>query len=452
MSERNHVRSNDLIKHCAPLVLIVVSSLALRTPSAAADEFPTFEPPHHYPLGNVLRGATLGDFNGDGHIDIATVDFQGVELWILWNDGNGEFPRATPITVAPGLSDVEAADLDGDGDLDLIVLSQQQFAAHVLMSDGAGVFSSAAVIAVGDQPVDIEIGDFDNDGDTDAAIAIILMNGIAILRNDNGVMTHAGLVPAGGVWPRRIAIADFDMDGWADLFVALSASNHIAFHRNDRSGGFDEPVPYLVGNVGAGSLQAGDLDGDGDVDLVAVDGGTVYSILRQVGPGPLFTRDPISTAPQGVGPGLLVDLNDDGHLDYVSSRGPDPFGLGFRPGIAIVPGAPPPATLASALDLSTGGTSMGVIDATDLAAVLNSWGELPSNGGADLNGDGVVDGRDLASLLARWGVIDGPSEQFMPSINAASIRAADLDGDGDLDLVVVGLTQSGVYVFKNQLR
>ncbi|TXT28944.1 MAG: Ca2+-binding protein RTX toxin, partial [Planctomycetota bacterium] len=137
---------------------------------------------------------TMGDFNGDGSLDLAAViGFATPEVYVTFNNGNGTFQSPRLFAAGTdGASDIVAGDFDGDGDVDLAV-AKIFFQANVayLQNNGNGSFANGVLTAVNDQPSSIVAADFDGDGDLDLATG---GNRETVLIN-NGSGTFAASAP-----------------------------------------------------------------------------------------------------------------------------------------------------------------------------------------------------------------------------------------------------------------
>src|SRR5262249_50277641 len=127
---------------------------------------PAFLAPTSYGTGLNPAGVTSGDFNGDGHADLAVVN-QATPgtVSILFGNGDGTFQPAAQYPVPSNPTDARAGDFNGDGKLDLVVVSPG--AVNVLLGNGDGTFAAPVSYpsAVGSHTV--TVADFNNDGQLD---------------------------------------------------------------------------------------------------------------------------------------------------------------------------------------------------------------------------------------------------------------------------------------------
>ena len=228
--------------------------------------------PHTDPpsaAGGNPKSVTAGDFDSDGALDLAVVNYGSNDLSVLLGNGSGGFTSHTdsPHAVGGRPHSVTAGDFDSDGDLDLAVANHASFNVSVLLGDGAGGFASQATHAVGSYPRSLATADFDSDGDLDLALAHGSPGSASVLLGDG--MGGFGAPSTFGVGhnPQSVTVGDFDADGDLDLATANANSGDVSVLLGDGSGGFGVQTTYAAGN-GAKSVTTGDLDSDGDLDLV----------------------------------------------------------------------------------------------------------------------------------------------------------------------------------------
>src|SRR5262249_34469530 len=136
----------------------------------------TFKPALTVPNGTSPYGVAMGDFNGDGKLDLVTLNTNAFTLGVLLGNGDGTFqaPATYPVEKIPRA--VTVADLNGDGKLDIIAASSgtadlYQGSVSVLLGNGDGTFQPAVTYPTGKYTVSVAVGDFNGDGIPDLVTA-----------------------------------------------------------------------------------------------------------------------------------------------------------------------------------------------------------------------------------------------------------------------------------------
>jgi hypothetical protein len=134
-----------------------------------------------------------GDFNGDGHLDLATVTsfggggFAGFggTVFVVLGTGKGSFGKATEFTIENPANLITVGDFNGDGKLDLAASNGGFFSSSgkvsVLLGEGDGSFNPSTNFSVGNRPASMAVGDFNRDGKQDIATANSDSNNVSVL-------------------------------------------------------------------------------------------------------------------------------------------------------------------------------------------------------------------------------------------------------------------------------
>jgi hypothetical protein len=343
--------------------------------------------------------------------------------------------------------------------------------AGVLLACGAAwaataTFAPAKNYPAGDySPQAVSTGDLDGDGDTDIATALPGTDDVSVLiRRSDGTFRAPKTYYARD--PRDV-IAREDLDGDGDLDLASANFNPdspgdgigtVSARLGRGDGTFAAAQTYLAGEGGSVALEIGDLDGDGDKDLVAANrGGTQVSPADCTIPGSVsvFLNEGDGSFAQArdfeVGKAYQPrdlyrsDLDGDGDEDLAVAlgRGCGAEGTGgvavlFNDGSGTF-GAP---RVYGARAFSAGGVVAHDLDADgdpDLAA-------------SDQTGDAVVVFKNAGDgTLARAGSYSVRGGGGSPTAeHPLDITKADLDGDGDTDIATANYGSDNVSVLANR--
>ncbi len=431
---------------------------ALAFPAAARAEWPR----------EVLAGGADGltvrtmDLDGDGDRDVVSSSMGLDELVWFENLGGGALAgRRILASDAVDADVVRPADLDGDGDEDLVVVAHDPLVylgeeLRWYPNDGSALGAPVVLVAATKSTrLGVEAGDLDGDGDADLVVTTEYPGEVRWLAND-GVGGFAPPVSL-GVMARAegSAIADLDADGVVDVLVSGSSAEVEMWYRGVGGGSFADGVLFATEN--AVGLAPADLDADGDLDVAM---GTRFDACWKENLGGGDFGDPdtchaLAPATDNAEAIQAVDLDADGDLDLLTGgeyratywhpneSGTFPFALAVGDEVAYdvhaadITGDGLPDVLGVAL---AGGvelmenTAGGFGTGWELAGSANSGAVVL----ADVDGDGdqdIVTGTDgIAWWSNEGGAFTGAAPVTRQDVEPLELVAADLDGDGDPDL------------------
>lgn len=328
--------------------------------------------------------------------------------------GQSTFEAATPLALAiSGPSDVELADLDGDGDLDAALTSVVQRTVSVCWNQGGGLFSAPVALHQGRSAMHRVLArDLDGDGLPELVFA---GGSVGLLRNlGAGSFGAAEPVDPSGVSIWTLDLGDLDGDGDLDLATGAWWSHEVAWLENLGGGTFGPRRTLTQAVLGVSDVRVRDFDGDGDGDLLSVAswGGQVL-LHRRVGAG----FDPPMPLFSGLAQPRSVDLGD------VDGDGQEDLLVGLYGG-----------EVHWRRGLANGGFTPRAVLEEDAAGLVRV--RL-----VDLDLDGDLDALSAAEFADRitWyenllGDLKGPRLLADPCDGAWAFSVGDLDGDGLLDV------------------
>ena len=229
----------------------------------------TFQPPVYVQPGFNIRSIAVGDFNGDGRLDILGAA-PGQYVGLLMGNGDGTFQSWVSVYRSESVQAIVAADWNGDGAADFAVADAGRLVILLASEDGA--FQTFANYDLGVTPNAITALDLNGDGNMDLATANLDGTVSVLLGNGDGtfqppmkypVGPPSGTLVAYQTYQLGIASGDFDGDGNLDLVVPNSQGSAVLLGRGD--GTFKDPV-FSGGSSTLATIA--DLNGDGRTDLL----------------------------------------------------------------------------------------------------------------------------------------------------------------------------------------
>src|ERR1035438_9541450 len=375
------------------------------------------------PSGKTNDGTATGDFNGDGVLDGASITSSGIQVTLLNADGSVLSTATYPIAgIGPSIA---AVDLNKDGVLDLAATETDPSGKGnlvVLLGKGDGTFRPPAKFAAGVYAFYLATADFNGDGAPDIAITNLPSTATGagqvsvLLGKGDGTFGSPVEYPVGPA-PATIVADDFNGDGKVDL-VALDASlaavNKVWFLPGNGNGTFGTPVSTASG-TGSGYLAYTDLNHDGKLDLVIADEfASAAAIMLGNGDGSFqpaqeyaVSSQPVSIAAIPMGDGNTLILTGD------SSDG----------------------NLVNNFVASNGTAAMPAIQTLGMGPAAIAAGDLNGDQQPDLVITDPAPGNVYVKLWTGKGQFGNPVT-YSPGSQPGAVAIADLNGDGKLDVIV----------------
>jgi hypothetical protein len=476
----------------------------------------TFGAGTSFSAGHRPGAVVLADMNGDGKVDAVVTDFFSMDEMVLFGNGDGTF-------AAPGLGYPVAgnvwtgpvvADFNGDGRPDLIIPSSipgEWSNLVYLANTGNGVFvaphdyfdPNGAVGSSADSD-GMATADLNGDGLPDFAVGNLSLDssvGVTVFLSNtaNKTLDFSANYGSGG-YLKFVALADIDGDGKVDLVAANGdpTQGNLVVFRGNGDGTFQtSPTSISVASgAGLGQLAVGDFDGNGQPDVAVLDTiGNVWVLLNNSTSGSPSFAAPVNYALTSTGWEIAAADLGNGNIDLVITQAqstavsillgdrfggfvsqPD-FDLGSAyPGGLAIAQLNPNGNVDLIVTIDDSNDGMGIAVATGngngtfnapilYPATSDTTGTITPFPAevrvADLDRDGNLDliftnaGNGTVGVLYGTGVWDGTSSPFYAPIEfpandyPPALLLADVNGDGALDAVVGSFNYSGVATLLN---
>jgi hypothetical protein len=273
--------------------------------------------------------AVLADVDQDGRVDIlGGADELGQVAWWRNNGGDpAEWNQTTIVSGFAGVHDVAVADVDGDGDVDLVVPGYEADEIAWWRNDGGTPigWTGFSVDSAVDYPTKVHLVDLDDDGDVDIVGTAWHDAVVSWWSNDGGEIPRWSRqdIATGFVGTHWVDVADVDGDGRLDVLAAAMDRGELAWWRQHG----DETIEWQWNTVttaleGAVSVDAADLDGDGDIDVAgsgwSPNGGVSWWENRN-GLGTSWRRHVVDDDFGESSSVHVADVNGDGALDVLAT-------------------------------------------------------------------------------------------------------------------------------------
>jgi hypothetical protein len=217
----------------------------------------------------------------------------------------------------------ELADMDGDGYRDMVGCSRSGDYVSWWRNTNAGTTWTEHTIGFINGPVFLCTADIDGDGDRDVFVAAADGDEVAWFRNNDHGSSWTKFTIEAGFDARQISIGDFDGDGDTDLAGVSSETGDVVWWRNRISEGLPWLKTYVDGALlGAYACDTGDVDLDGDFDIVATSttGNTVVLYTNEVESTGTWVKSTVGSGVMGPYSVLIANVDEDGRPEIVVAR------------------------------------------------------------------------------------------------------------------------------------
>ena len=444
------------------------------------------------------RSVYAADMDGDDDIDVLSAS-KGDNKIAWYENTSGDGSSWTPHTIttdANSARSVYAADMDGDGDIDALSASanDDKIAWYENTSgDDLSVDNSSwtphTITTNANSAQSVHAADMDGDGDIDA---------LSASADDDKVVWYENIFGNGSFWrphtittnadsAQSVHAADVDGDGDMDALSASTNDDKITWYENTSGDGSSwTPHDITTNAIGAYSVYAADMDGDGDIDALSasVHDDKIAWYENTSGDGSSWTPHTITTNADGAWSVYAADMDGDGDIDALSASQLDDK-IAWYENTSGDGSSWTPHTIATNADLAVSVYAADVDGDGNIDALSASffdhkiaWYENTSGDGSswtphtittdakgalfvyagDVDGDGDIDVFSASFIdhkVAWYENTSGDGSSWTPHTittdakGARSAHAKDLDGDGDIDVFSASQSDDKIAWYEN---
>lgn len=229
----------------------------------------TFQAQVTFAVSSESSWVEVADLNGDGILDLWVQERDGDYGTALLGKGDGTFepPRQNWAGPLVPYNTRTVGDFNGDGKMDVAEVQANSDTVRILLGKGDGTFQAPVTYAAGSFPAPVVVSDFNGDGKLDLGVgsigelSILLGNGDGTFQPEHSYHT--------GTFVASLAVGDFNGDGKPDLVLGNDGETTISIMLENGDGTFQNQVRYTVGTTPV-VLAVGDFNGDGKLDLAVL--------------------------------------------------------------------------------------------------------------------------------------------------------------------------------------
>ncbi len=436
-----------------------------------------------------LNGATdvrFTDTDDDGDLDVVATGAVADRVLIATNtNGDASAWSTLASIIVDGAARIEPVDINLDGDMDLLVTGNESDNLRQLRFFTVGIYQGTTLASSLDGAWGVAAGDIEPDGDIDVVASANEDGDVIALERTSASGFVQSSVDSSFSGARDLKLVDLDVDGDLDI-VGISDAGDLVLWENLNSTASEGAYSWKRWNLGTGlgdawSFDIGDLDADGDPDLVvarAIDAAAGDPVIwfRNDAPHSRFEFDAsttelvpaAATSVRTLDSMALGDINQDGHLDIVAAGTGSSAELGWWSGVEADDAATftmiQPTGFSSNVDIEVvdydddGDLDVLSVWGHNVTGLFRWWENMDGTGGvwdshtvganidytnievADLFGEGtsraIVSGGAFGTAIRAFS--NSETAELIGDHAASALRVGDMDLDGDLDVVVGG--------------
>jgi len=221
----------------------------------------------------IPSGILAADLNNDGSSDIVTAGYGTITIAAALSTTGNAFMTPTFYQADTAQQRAASGDFNGDGNLDVVVANTYSAFGNdisLFLGNGDGTFQTGRIFAAGANSYDVVADDFNGDGSSDLAVVNTSGTVSILLGNGNGNLAAPVAYPVGTA-PYYASSGDFNRDGKRDLTVSNSNDGTVSILSGNGDGTFQAAVDFPAGGAPK-QLITTDLNGDGLEDLITANG------------------------------------------------------------------------------------------------------------------------------------------------------------------------------------